>query len=321
MTASPPWLRHPQGITTVDARYVRPGFASVHFVERDGRVAIIDSGANSSVPHVEQALQALGLAPASVELVFLTHVHLDHAGGAGRLLQRLPNARVLVHPRGASHLSDPARLESAARSVYGESVYDQLYGRLVPISADRVHTTHDGQRVALGSSELVVLHTPGHALHHQVLFDVDASAVFCGDSFGLSYRELDTAAGPFIMPTTSPTQFDPEQLQSSIERIAALAPAAVYLTHFGRVSGVPALAKTLLDQLEHFVELAREHAHEDDRLQSIRRALRELIVDRIRAHGVVAPEARVDTVLGEDLELNAQGLVVWLERSERARGT
>src|SRR5687768_4544488 len=110
--------RHAHGISTVDAQYVRPGFASVHVLERGGRAAIIDSGANSSVPLIERALSLLGIDRHDVELLFLTHVHLDHAGGAGLLLQRLPQARVLVHPRGLAHLVDPARLESATIAVY-----------------------------------------------------------------------------------------------------------------------------------------------------------------------------------------------------------
>lgn len=314
IAAHAPWIRHDGGITTVDAEYFRPGFASVHLLAREGRVAIIDAGANSSVPLVEGALAALGLGLDAVDWLFLTHVHLDHAGGAGALLERLPRARVLVHPRGAAHLIDPTRLEAATIAVYGHAAFEQLYGKLVPIPAERIQETPDGERVRLGTSELLILHTPGHALHHQVLFDAEARALFSGDTFGVSYRELDRAAGAFILPTTTPTQFDPAQLLDSVRRIAELAPESVYLTHFGRVTGVPRLAAALEEQIECFAALAREHATSDARHERIRAAMREHVVARADAHGIENAAATVDAVLGADLELNTQGLVAWLAR-------
>ena len=256
----------------------------------------------------------------AVEWLFLTHVHLDHAGGTGALAARLPRARVLVHPRGAPHVVDPTRLEAATIAVYGQQAFEHLYGKLLPVAAERVHETPDGERVTLGPSELRILHTPGHALHHQVLFDPDARAVFSGDTFGVSYRELDRAAGAFVVPTTTPTQFDPVQLHASVRRIAELEPESVFLTHFGRVTGVPRLATALAEQIDRFVELAREHAGAADRHQRIRTAMRDYVVARGEAHGIADTLATVEAVLGADLELNTQGLVAWLARTEKARG-
>jgi glyoxylase-like metal-dependent hydrolase (beta-lactamase superfamily II) len=313
----PRLIRHPDGVTTVDAEYVHPGFASVHVLQRGSRAAIIDSGTNSSVPAILAALARLGLAPGDVELLFLTHVHLDHAGGAGLLMQQLPNARAVAHPRAVAHLVDPSRLESATIAVYGQQAYEQLYGKLLPLPRERVSETSDGERLALGGAELRVLHTPGHALHHHVLFDVTASALFTGDTFGLSYPELTTAQGPYIVPTTTPTQFDPEQLVASIQRLAALEPASIHLTHFGRVSGAARLAQALCEQIESFVQIARSNATMPERQQRIREQLSHLLAARLLAHGVAQPEAAVERVLGADLELNAQGLVAWLERGEK----
>jgi glyoxylase-like metal-dependent hydrolase (beta-lactamase superfamily II) len=319
--AHAPWISHPDGVTTVDAEYLRPGFAAVHVLERSGHAVVVDTGANSAVPLVLRALSELGIEPGAVDWLFLTHVHLDHAGGAGMLLERLPRARVIVHPRGAPHVVDPTRLEAATIAVYGKPAFEQLYGKLVPIPAERVHVTRDGERLRLGPHEFLILHTPGHAMHHQVLFDPEAGAVFSGDTFGLSYRELDTDAGAFILPTTTPTQFDPEQLLDSVRRIAALAPKSVYLTHFGRVTGAAQLAAALREQIEHFVESARAHADAENRQERIRVALRDCLVARAQAHGVANAETTVDTVLGPDLALNALGLVAWLERTgKRPRG-
>jgi glyoxylase-like metal-dependent hydrolase (beta-lactamase superfamily II) len=313
----PATTSHPHGITTVDAEYVRPGYASVHLIERRGRVAVVDTGTNDSVPLVLAALAERGLAAEAVDVVFITHVHLDHAGGAGLLMQRLPAARAVAHPRSVPHLRDPSRLIEASRVVYGAERFQRLYGTPLAIDAARISETSDGDRLTLGGSELEVLHTPGHALHHHVLHDRDARAVFTGDTFGLSYRVLDTARGACVMPTTTPTQFDPEQLVTSIRRIVALQPEALYLTHYGRVTDAGRLGASLEAQVARFVDIARRHAASDDRYSAIRAGLREVWVELLEGHG--APVSLLDDWLSGDLELNAQGLVAWLSRGERPR--
>ena len=214
---TPRLTRHPDGITAVDTEYLYPGHAAAHLVMQDGRAAFVDVGTNDSVPYLLAALRALGLEPAAVDYVLLTHVHLDHAGGAGRLMRSLPNARCVLHPRGAPHMIDPARLIAGSRAVYGPERFERLYGRIEPIEAGRVHVTRDGERLSLAGREFEILHTPGHALHHQVFVDLAHRGIFTGDTFGISYRELDSAAGAFIFPTTTPTQFDPAQLRASVE--------------------------------------------------------------------------------------------------------
>jgi len=317
MSSHSPTTSHPFGITTVDAEYVRPGFASVHLIERSGRLAIVDTGTNDSVPLVLEAVAALGLEPQAVDLVFITHVHLDHAGGAGALMRALPLARAVAHPRSVPHLRDPSRLIEASRVVYGDERFDALYGTPLPIAAERISETRDGDRLTLGGSEFQVLHTPGHALHHHVLYDLDARAVFTGDTFGLSYRALDSERGAFIVPTTTPTQFDPEQLLASVRRIVALGPEALYLTHYGRVTGAERLGASLEQQIASHVAIARRHESASDRERAIRADLRRDWIERLDAHG--APAAAVDDWLTGDLDLNTQGLIAWLQRSERGR--
>jgi glyoxylase-like metal-dependent hydrolase (beta-lactamase superfamily II) len=308
---------HPGGITTVDAEYWRPGFASVHLLERGGRVAVVDTGTNDSVAHVLAALDGLGFERSAVDLVFVTHVHLDHAGGAGLMMRELPSARAVAHPRSVPHLVDPSRLAEASRAVYGAELFERLYGTPLPIERERIIETRDGDTLSLGSVPLAVLHTPGHALHHHVLHDPVAGAVFTGDTFGLSYRALDTERGACILPTTSPSQFDPEQLVASIRRIVALGPESLYLTHYGRVSGASRLGASLEAQIERFVSIARDNAAAPDRKARIVAGLRSFWIGVLEQHG--APPAAVDDLLAGDLELNAQGLVAWLERGERGR--
>jgi glyoxylase-like metal-dependent hydrolase (beta-lactamase superfamily II) len=310
--------RYADGVTAVDVEYVRPGIAAAHIIEHEHHAAFVDTGTTHSVPYLLAALDELGIDRSAVDFVFLTHVHLDHAGGAGALMQALPNARAVLHPRGAAHLIDPEKLIAASIAVYGEAAYRQLYGELVPLPKERVLVTHDLERMSLAGRQLEFVHTPGHALHHQAIVDLQHAGIFTGDTFGLSYREMDTAKGAFILPATPPTQFDPEQLLHSVDRLAAYAPQYLYLMHYGRVADVPRLAQELKHQIYEFVRIALEHAGAADRTSAIGSAMRALWRDLARRHGCDFTDARFDEVLGKDVQLNVQGLIAWLERRKKA---
>jgi glyoxylase-like metal-dependent hydrolase (beta-lactamase superfamily II) len=287
-------------------------------IQHGGRAAFVDVGTTHSVPYLLAALDELGVARSSVDYLFLTHVHLDHAGGAGRLMQELPNAKAVLHPRGAPHLVQPEKLIAASRAVYGEDQYRQLYGDIVPIPADRVILTEDAQRIELAGREFEFIHTPGHALHHHCIVDLQHSAIFTGDTFGLSYRELDTDKGAFIVPTSTPSQFDPDQLIASIDRILAYRPEALYLMHYSRVTDVPRLGMELKAQVRQISDIARRHAASPDVKAAIIDDMRSLWIRSAREHGCMLPDAQIDALLGSDMELNAQGLTVWIERQRRA---
>jgi glyoxylase-like metal-dependent hydrolase (beta-lactamase superfamily II) len=263
------------------------------------------------------ALEVLGIARTDVEYVFLTHVHLDHAGGAGRLIQELPNARAVLHPRGAPHMIEPDRLIAGSKVVYGEDRFRVLYGDLVPIPAQRVQVAQDGQRYHLGARELELIHTPGHALHHYAVVDAAHASIFPGDTFGLSYREMDSARGAFIIPTTTPTQFDPDQLIVSIDRMLAYRPESMYLMHFSRVTDVPRLALALKFQIGELVRIARRHAGAQDRYSAIKAEMLDLWLGLARDCEVPRGRAEIEQLLQGDLDLNTQGLVVWLDRLKK----
>ena len=305
------------GIHTIDTGFVRPQFDAAYLLVERGRAAFIDCGTNHAVPRLLAALDEAGLSPAAVDWLILTHVHLDHAGGAGELIARLPNARLLVHPRGARHMIDPAQLWAGASAVYGEAVMEQTYGRLRPIAAERVVEAADGQVVELAGRALRCLDTPGHARHHLCVFDARANVCFTGDTFGLSYREFDGAHGPFILPTTSPVQFDPVALHASIDRLLALRPAAMYLTHYGRVEEVARLAADLHAQIDAMVALARAAAGQPDRHAALMASLTDLYAERAHAHGWTHGREALRQLLAMDIELNAQGLAIWLDASRR----
>ncbi|HUJ52350.1 MAG TPA: MBL fold metallo-hydrolase [Steroidobacteraceae bacterium] len=312
----PTLYRHPHGITAVDAEYLYPGHAAAHVIVDSGRAAFVDVGTNGSVPYLLAGLEELGIARDAVDYLLLTHVHLDHAGGAGALMRELPNARALLHPRGAPHMIDPTRLIEGSKAVYGEERFRRQYGELVPIPAQRVHTVRDGERVILGARTLELVHTEGHARHHYVVVDSAHQSIFTGDTFGISYRALDTANGAFITPSTVPTQFDPEQHLASIDRMLEFRPQAMYLMHFSRVTDVPRLAALLKEQITALARIARAHAGDADPAAGIRADMLALWLTLARAHGIPLADADIEHALSGDLELNTQGLLAWLARTK-----
>jgi glyoxylase-like metal-dependent hydrolase (beta-lactamase superfamily II) len=264
-----------------------------------------------------QALADNGLGVEAVDWLLLTHVHLDHAGGAGLLMQQLPNARAVLHPRGAPHMIDPTRLIAGATAVYGAEEIARSYGRIEAIPEQRVVVADDGQRIDLAGRELVLLHTPGHALHHYCVWDARSRSWFTGDTFGISYRELDSAQGAFIFPTSSPVQFDPDAMKASIQRMLGYAPQAMYLTHYGRVEQVEKLAEDLFEQIDAMAAIGRQCDGRPDRHRCLLAALQALYLERAQQHGCALDQAAVSEVLAMDIELNAQGLACWLDRVSR----
>lgn len=303
------------GVYRIDTEYLRPGLAASHLVVDDGHAAFVDTGAAPAHPRLMHALTELGLAPGQVDYVFLTHVHLDHAGGAGQLMRALPRARAVLHPRGAPHMVDPAKLIAGTVAVYGGAMYRELYGEIVPVAAERVVIANDGDRIVLGSRTFELLDTPGHARHHYCAHDLDHDDIFSGDTFGISYRDFDTAAGAFIFPTTTPVQFDPVALHSSLDRLMARRPRRMVLTHFGPVGDLDRLSGDLHADIDQFVAVARRHAGVPDRADRIAEDVFAYLSARLHAHGFAGDEELRRQLLDPDVYLNTQGLEVWLARA------
>jgi glyoxylase-like metal-dependent hydrolase (beta-lactamase superfamily II) len=220
----------------------------------------------------------------------------------------------VIHPRGAPHMMDPSKLIEGTRAVYGDALYAKLYGEILPIARERIAIAQDGQRFDLAGRMFECIHTPGHALHHQAIVDHGAAGVFTGDTFGLSYREFDTANGPWIMPTTTPTQFDPAQLKASIARIMQFRPRRLYLTHYSEVGQCARLASDMYDAIEAFVKIARSAGPDEALLAS---ELRQWAHHGLRNHGCTLHTDAIDSILDKDFQLNAAGLVAWLKREAR----
>jgi len=301
-------------VYAIDTGYCRPGLAASHLIVKDESAAFVDTGTANSIPRLLAALKHLGLSPAHVSHVLLTHIHLDHAGGAGQLMQALPEATLFVHPRGARHMIDPAKLIQGTRAVYGDAEYRRLYGEILPIPAARVHEVGDGEEASVGGRRLKFIHTRGHADHHYSIVDPAAKLIFSGDSFGVSYRELDTDNGEFILPTTTPVHFDPDAAHASINLMMSYEPEAIFLTHYSKVTGVERLAQDLHEDIDAFVRIAERCEDLDDRMQNIADGMRDYLWRRLSKHGYKGSDRQREDLLGMDIELNCMGLDVWLTR-------
>ncbi|MGS1076616.1 MBL fold metallo-hydrolase [Pseudoxanthomonas beigongshangi] len=305
------------GIHTIDTAFQRDHFDAAYLIVEQGRGAFIDTGTNHAVPRLLHTARDAGLEPDDIDWVLVTHAHLDHAGGAGELMAQLPRARLVAHPRAAPHLIDPAKLIAGATAVYGEAEMERSYGRIRPVPEARVVVAEDGHALELAGRRLQCIDTPGHARHHYCVWDERSRSWFTGDTFGLSYREMDGPHGPFILPTSSPVQFEPEALKTSIARLLAYRPQAMYLTHYGRVEEPDRLAAELFEQIDAMCALARQCDGTPDRHRALVAGLTMMYVERARALRCPLDDAGVTRVLEMDIELNAQGLACWLDRDRR----
>jgi glyoxylase-like metal-dependent hydrolase (beta-lactamase superfamily II) len=304
-------------LLTIDCDYTAPRFAAAYLRVQDGEAAFIETGTAHAVPRLLAALGAEGMRPEDVRYVIITHVHLDHAGGASALMRACPNATLLAHPRAAKHSVDPSKLVASATRVYGAERFAALYGTIEPIPEERVRSLDDGETVPLGGASLRFHHVRGHANHHFVVHDPEADTVFTGDSFGLVYPALQRAR-PFALPSTSPTDFDGAAALAALDRIAALGTARLHPTHFGEVTAIPQVAAQLRRWLELSAELVREHAGRpaSESQAAIAEALRAHLPIEAATSGLTLTEADW-ALLALDLDLNAQGLAFAASRAQR----
>ena len=310
----PSSIDYGHGIAAIDSGFERPMLDAVHLVVEGDRAAIVDTGSNDSLPHVLAALHARGLSPEQVDWVMLTHVHLDHAGGAGLMMTKFPNARLTVHPRGARHMIDPTRLMAATVEVYGAQAARRMYGDVVPVPADRVVETPDGSSVSLGGRRFEFLDTPGHARHHVCVVDERTGHVFAGDTFGLSYRELERDGRQAIFPSTTPVQFDPPALHASIDRLLARSPGAIYVTHFGQVTDVQRRGADLHRLVDAHAQLAlacRDAGAE--RAERLREGVRQMLLAEAKRQDWPMTGPELFALFAIDIALNADGLASWLD--------
>lgn len=235
-------------IRTIDCHYIQPGFAASFLVHEEGEAYFVETNTFHAVPLLLEALREERIEREGVRWIAVTHVHLDHAGGAFALLDACPEAMVLAHPRAAKHLIDPGKLVASAKKVYGEEAFERLYGDIQPVPSDRLRILEDGEEILFHGSKLHCIYTRGHANHHFCLLDPALSGIFTGDSFGLAYPGLQRN-GLFIFPSTSPTDFDPTAAKEALDLILDSGAKRAFLTHFGELRDLSAAREQLLKHL------------------------------------------------------------------------
>ncbi|OQW82668.1 MAG: MBL fold metallo-hydrolase [Proteobacteria bacterium ST_bin16] len=307
-------IDYEHGISAIDAQFHRPKRAAIHLIVEKGAAALVDTGTSFSIPGVIASLEHKRIAVEDVAYVILTHIHLDHAGGASECMRLFPNAKLVVHPRGASHMANPARLVAGAMGVYGEAEFKRVYGEIYPIDAARIIEAPDESRIDLNGRSLLFIDTPGHARHHNCIFDERSQSFFTGDTFGVSYREFDANGLEFVFPTTSPVQFDPAAAHASIDRIMRYQPRYAYLTHYSQIGNLAHHAQSLHELLDAHVEIAQRAKNDEDRQAVISKALREILLQRLTQQSCRLPLDAIDELLRSDIRLNTQGLIHWLDQ-------
>jgi glyoxylase-like metal-dependent hydrolase (beta-lactamase superfamily II) len=300
---------------TIDAD-VSPQLTAVYLRMAGDECAFIEAHTSHALPRLLAALAASGHKVEDVRWVVVTHAHLDHAAGAGALLERCPNATLLAHPSAAKNLIDPSKLIAGAKHVYGEERFARLYGQITPIPAERVRKLRDGETFELGGATLRVRHTAGHAWHHFVLEDPALETIFTGDSFGLVYPALQRA-GRFAIASTSPTGFDAAEARKSIDLIAGSGARSACLTHFDAVEDLAETAAQLKGWVDRSEQWVEEAAKTDAPLEAMTRAiearLRGALAEDSASRGLHLTEDDWQR-LALDIDLNAQGLAYAADR-------
>jgi glyoxylase-like metal-dependent hydrolase (beta-lactamase superfamily II) len=306
-------------IRTIDCHYIQAGVAASFLVHEGGEGYFVEANTYHAVPHLIKALDEEGVGRDRIRWIAVTHVHLDHAGGASALLDECPEALVLAHPRAARHLVDPEKLVTSAKKVYGERVFGELYGDIRPISADRVRIVEDGEEIPFHGGTLRCIYTRGHANHHFCLVDPLLDGIFTGDSFGLAYPALQRN-GLFIFPSTSPTDFDPDAALETLDIILNSGVRRVFLTHFGELMAPDSARKQLGEFLDFSGMLYREARKGTEGFDALRNRFEEDLrrfFDKMAARTGLTLTSSDWELLATDLRLNADGIAF---AGIRARG-
>ncbi len=302
------------GITVIDTQMGgSPGLTSAYLV-RGSEPALIETGPTNSLPAVEAGLAELGIGPRDLAHIVVTHVHLDHAGGAGAYSQRFPKATVWAHERGVRHLVEPAKLQASATRVFGEEHMRRVFGPLEPLPGDRVKAASDGQVVSLGDRTLRILHAPGHAKHHAFIVDEETGAVFSGDGLGVHLPDLDV-----FRPATPPADFDLEAAIRNIGRVRDLDPPKVLFSHFGPAENVREVCDLAIERTRKWASIVEEAMRTTEDVDAVAQILADRTADELATVRDQDSEARRRLDLLTTYRVNAAGLLRYFaKRREEA---
>jgi glyoxylase-like metal-dependent hydrolase (beta-lactamase superfamily II) len=302
-----------EGITAIDTFFGGRERYTAAYLLASTEPLLVETGPTTSVEPVVAALQRLGIGPRELAHVVLTHIHLDHGGGIGRIAARFPTARIWVHERGAPHLADPERLVASATRLYGPDRMASLFGAVEAVPAQRIRALADGQTIAFGDRSLEAVHTPGHASHQVALIDSATGALFTGDALGIHVPDL-----PVLRPATPPPDFDLELTIDSIERIRSRARSILLFAHFGPIRDVDRICDLAIRRTVAWTAAVHEELERTEDVDEIAAVLEREATRDIET----GAQAEIDLdrfELLSSVRINALGILrYWKKRAERA---
>ncbi|GIN83889.1 MBL fold metallo-hydrolase [Heyndrickxia sporothermodurans] len=282
------------------------------FILLEDEITVIETSASPSIPYLKAGLETLNIKLEEIKYIILTHIHLDHGGGVGLFLKECPNAKIIVHPKGARHLIDPSRLENGAREVYKEQ-FDSLFHPIIPISEERIIIKNNGDTLKIGSNTILSFyHTPGHANHHFSIYDPVSNGIFTGDTAGIYYWMLKDENIDFFLPSTSPNQFNPDAMIQSINFFRKKSLNRLYFGHFGFTHKVGLAIDTVEKWLKLFVEYSKKAYlscnSNDQRIEMTYNYLYQTVFNHLSSQGVPNNHS-IYQVLKLDLNVSSMGLI------------
>ncbi|MCG1027426.1 MBL fold metallo-hydrolase [Virgibacillus halodenitrificans] len=283
------------------------------YVIDEEELTLIETGPSPSVKYVKKGLEQLGFSLAQVKYIIVTHIHLDHAGGAGLLVKECPHAKVVVHPKGKRHLINPKKLAAGARAIYGES-FSELFDPIVPIAEERLLIKEDGDTLQIGPNcSLEFLDTPGHAKHHFSIYDPISNGMFTGDTVGIRYQQLINEGVGLFLPSTSPNQFSPHDMKSSIERMQKRNLSRIYFGHFGMTESPDKALRQVVEWLEIFMEEAEQVVDEEKGYDELSRRMLARVREYLRGKGI-DDNHEVYILINLDMQVSALGIIDYYKK-------
>ena len=286
------------------------------YVIDEQELTIVETGPSPSVNYVKSGLESLGFSMDQVKYIIVTHIHLDHAGGAGLLLRECPNAKVVVHPKGLRHLAEPGRLIAGAKAVYGTK-FEELFDPIIPIPYERMIIKNDGDILKIGETCILkFFDTPGHANHHFSIYDPVSDGMFTGDTVGVRYEQLIADGVSFFLPSTSPNQFNPVAMQRAIELFVQMNLQYIYYGHFGMTDNPEEALSQVSMWLNIFMAEAEAVYKEEKTYDELAKRLNKIVKEHLRDQGI-SENHNVFRLIKVDLEVSAMGMMDYLAKREK----
>ena len=310
------------GVSIIDLMDLGKEKRTGSYILHAEELTIIETSASPSIPYLLEGFKKLGIDPKDIKNIIVTHIHLDHAGGVGLLLESCPNAKVIVHPRGKRHLADPSKLILGAKAVYGEK-FDELFDPIIPVPEDRLIVKEDGDTLQIGENRILTfLDTPGHANHHFSIHDSFSNGIFTGDTIGVFYPQLFEKEVELYLPSTSPNQFDPDAMLQSMEKIKALEVDRIYFGHYGMTTNPAHVYEQITKWLPLFMQDAGEiwMNNQDESIESKSERLFQALFERVSTYlseKNISLDENLSEIIQLDLSVGSMGIVDYLAKKSR----